>query len=149
MKSCQTCAHSGKSWNDTPCYECTGTALVGMHPAWTPIVAPAVAEKTTGIKFDTDKLDYTLLPWDSIEDIVKVLEFGARKYARDNWKNVEAERYVKAAFRHLVAYQQGERSDQETGLSHLAHLGCCVLFLLSMEKNNVAIPTSDRTSALD
>jgi hypothetical protein len=105
--------------------------------------------KTTGIKFDTDKLDYTLLPWDSIEDIVKVLEFGARKYARDNWKNVEAERYVKAAFRHLIAYQQGERSDQETGLSHLAHLGCCVLFLLSMEKNNVAIPTSDRTSALD
>lgn len=108
-----------------------------------------VAQKTTGMKFDTDKLDYTLLPWDSIEDIVKVLEFGARKYARDNWKKVEAERYVKAAFRHLIAYQQGERSDQETGLSHLAHLGCCVLFLLSLEKNNVAIPTSIRTSALD
>lgn len=94
-----------------------------------------VVQKTTGMKFDGDKLDYTLLPWDSIEDIVKVLEFGARKYARDNWKNVEAERYVKAAFRHLIAYQQGETVDQESGLPHLAHLGCCVLFLLNLEKS--------------
>lgn len=87
-----------------------------------------------GIKFDDDKRDFTLLPWPAVEEIVKVLEFGAKKYSRDNWKHVAAERYTKAAFRHLVAYNQGEELDQESGLSHLAHLGCCVLFLISLEK---------------
>ena len=46
---------------------------------------------------------------------------------------VSADRYVKAAFRHLIAYSQGEVNDKESGLPHLAHLGCCVLFLLSLE----------------
>jgi hypothetical protein len=92
----------------------------------------------TGRKFDAGKIDYTLIPWDGMEEIVKVLEFGARKYARDNWKHVEGgeQRYQAAAFRHLIAYNRGEKVDQETGLSHLAHAGCCLLFLLSLEKHN-------------
>lgn len=93
---------------------------------------------TEGMKFDQGKLDYTLLPWDGVEEIVKVLEFGARKYARDNWKHVDRaqSRYLAAAFRHIIAYNQGQTTDQETGLSHLAHAGCCLLFLLSLEKND-------------
>lgn len=93
---------------------------------------------SVGRKFDAGKLDYTLVPWDGLEEVVKVLEFGARKYARDNWQHVEGgmQRYQAAAFRHLIAYNQGEKVDQETGLSHLAHAGCCLLFLLSLEKSN-------------
>ncbi len=34
---------------------------------------------TQGRKYDTGKPDYTLLPWDAVEEIVKVLDFGARK----------------------------------------------------------------------
>ena len=89
-----------------------------------------------GMKFDSGKLDYTLVPWDGLEEIVKVLEFGAKKYARDNWRKVESQRYAAAAFRHLVAYNKGEQADDETGLSHLAHAGCCLLFLLSLEKTD-------------
>lgn len=99
-----------------------------------PMTPAKVSAPMAGIKHDHMKRDFTLLPWDSVEEIVKVLEFGAAKYARDNWKNVEADRYVKAAFRHLVAYSQGEQNDKESGMPHLAHLGCCVLFLLSLEK---------------
>lgn len=93
---------------------------------------------TAGMKFDTGKLDYTLLPWDGVEEIVKVLEFGAKKYDRDNWKHVSnAEvRYMAAAFRHLIAHNNGEKTDSETGLSHLAHASCCLLFLLALEKRN-------------
>lgn len=89
-------------------------------------------ETEPGMKFDGGKRDFTLLPWASVEEIVKVLEFGAQKYERDNWKKVEdaQHRYTKAALRHLVAYTQGEVNDPESGLPHLAHLGCCVLFLL-------------------
>jgi hypothetical protein len=93
---------------------------------------------TVGRKFDSGKLDYTLIPWDGLEEVVKVLEFGAKKYDRDNWRYVEnAEtRYTAAAFRHLIAYNKGEQTDSETGLSHLAHAGCCLLFLLALESRN-------------
>ena len=98
----------------------------------------APTETTQGMKFDSNKLDYTLVPWEGMEEIVKVLEFGAKKYARDNWKHVENAdtRYLAAAFRHLVQYNNGELTDSETGVSHLAHAGCCILFLLALEKKN-------------
>lgn len=32
--------------------------------------------------------------------------------------------------RHLTAWWGGEKSDPESGEHHLAHLGCCVIFLL-------------------
>ena len=90
----------------------------------------------SGMKFDSDKLDYTLVPWAAMEEIVKVLDFGAKKYARDNWKHVQdaEHRYTKAAFRHLIAHNNRESHDQESGFSHLAHLGCCVLFMLALEQ---------------
>jgi hypothetical protein len=93
-------------------------------------------EPEVGMKHDSGKLDYTLVPWDGLEDVVKVLEFGANKYSRDNWRKVEnAEaRYMAAAFRHLVAHNFGEVNDPESGLPHLAHAGCCILFMLATAK---------------
>ena len=127
------------------------TAQVEMFPEFTPEeeeAMKALADKMSlmaeaaekGMKFDSGKLDYTLVPWDGMDEVVKVLEFGAKKYARDNWKKVEhAEtRYLAAAFRHIIKYNEGEVADKETGLSHLAHATCCMLFLLAMEKQNVA-----------
>ncbi len=96
-------------------------------------------DPTEGRKYDNDKPDYTLLPWDAVEDVVRVLDFGAKKYARDNWRYVDDAgiRYLAAAFRHLAAHARGEDIDPESGISHLAHAGCCVLFLLSLEKTHV------------
>ncbi len=98
--------------------------------------ADRMVAKQPGMKFDGGKRDFTLLPWPAVEEIVKVLEFGAAKYSRDNWKHVEGaqHRYTKAAFRHLIAYNNGEINDPESGLPHLAHVGCCILFLLALEK---------------
>jgi hypothetical protein len=121
--------------------ECDGITPLGetVDKSWMYTKSPigdvgqiVSAAQVLGMKFDDNKRDFTLLPWPAVEEIVKVLEFGAKKYARDNWKNVEADRYTKAAFRHLIAYSQGEENDKESGLSHLAHLGCCVLFLLAL-----------------
>jgi hypothetical protein len=95
-----------------------------------------MSDATEGRKFDAGKPDYTLLPWDSVEEIVKVLDFGAKKYARDNWRHVDnaESRYLAAAFRHMAAHAKGEQNDPETGLPHLAHAGCCILFLLNIQK---------------
>ena len=87
-----------------------------------------------GIKFDHDKPDWTLLDLDIIEDVVKVLTYGAKKYDRDNWHKVDKNRYFAAAMRHITDYQRGEKADPETGLSHLAHAQCCLIFLAWHEK---------------
>lgn len=96
-----------------------------------------------GKKADDGKLPYDLLPSDAIEEIVKVLDFGAKKYAAHNWcKGMRWGRVFAAMMRHGWAWWRGEDKDPETGLSHLAHLGCCCLFLLAFEKRGVG--TDDR-----
>jgi hypothetical protein len=90
-----------------------------------------------GVKYDSEKLRYSLVPLDALQEVVKVLEFGAKKYAPDNWKHVDnAEaRYWDAAMRHIVAYKLEDNADSETGLSHLAHAICCLMFLMNFDNN--------------
>lgn len=97
-----------------------------------PHVARMGEENFLGRKDDKGKLDYTLLPWDAITEVVKVLQHGCEKYQRDNWMHVPnaAARYEAAGMRHRIARLQGEDKDPESGLSHLAHEATCLLFQL-------------------
>jgi len=99
-------------------------------------------ETGKGIKFDQEKLKYSLLPWDAVKEVVKVLMIGARKYSASNWVVVPGAsggtgRYANAAMRHLVSYMSGEKNDPETKLSHLAHCACCILFLLAYDLRGI------------
>jgi len=87
--------------------------------------------KEEGRKFDGGKLEYGLLPPLALEETVKVLTFGAQKYERDNWQKVPdaKRRYFDALQRHVWAWKQGEQIDQESGIHHLAHAMCCLMFL--------------------
>jgi hypothetical protein len=65
-------------------------------------------------------------------EVAKVLAFGAEKYAPRNWeKGIKYSRLYASALRHAHAYLSGEYRDPETGLSHLAHFACCLMFLAS------------------
>lgn len=110
-----------KHADDNYCFEC----LTTRSPA-----APAA-----GRKFDADKPRYDLVPPQALEEVAKVLTFGAQKYDDDNWKKVPGlrRRYFAAGMRHLWAWFKGERTDEETGLSHLAHAICCFMFMLELE----------------
>lgn len=92
----------------------------------------------TGIKHDQDKPDYSLIPPNALEDTVKVLTMGAKKYDRENWRQLEDldNRYFAAAQRHLWSWKKGERFDGESGISHLAHALCCIMFILEKEHEN-------------
>lgn len=92
---------------------------------------------TTGVKADDGKLRHSLLPQGALDEVLKALEFGAKKYAVDNWQRVEdAEtRYYDAAHRHLAAYWNGESTDPESGKHHLAHAICCAMFLMWFDQN--------------
>lgn len=85
-----------------------------------------------GIKYDTGKDPWDLLPWGAVREVVAVLGHGARKYGPGNWKKVPGarKRYFAAAQRHMLAWWGGEKIDPESGLSHLAHAVCCLLFLI-------------------
>ena len=86
---------------------------------------------TLGRKDDHDKERWDLVPWGPIRDFVRVLTFGAKKYAPNNWQKVPdaTERYFAAAMRHLTAYRQDEIFDKESKLPHLAHAICCLVFM--------------------
>lgn len=86
---------------------------------------------TEGIKHDQDKVDYSLLPIEPIEEVLRVFQFGAEKYARWNYrKGFKQSRLIAAAFRHITSHMRGEDFDAESGFRHLAHAGCCILMLL-------------------
>lgn len=68
----------------------------------------------------------------ALEELGKVAEFGARKYAKWNYlKGFDHSLAVDAAFRHLLRHQAGETFDPESGLRHTAHLGWQGLCLTS------------------
>ena len=90
-----------------------------------------------GVKFDKNKPMWSLVPPGPMEEIVKVLTYGANKYSPDNWQHVNdpETRYFNAAMRHIWAWRQGEYFDEESHASHLAHAVCCLLFLLSFDED--------------
>lgn len=91
-----------------------------------------MVNQSVGVKHDKGKLQYHLLPRRAEREVVRVLMHGAAKYSADNWRSVEPmnERYYDAARRHLDAFMSGQLLDGESGLHHLAHAVCCVLFML-------------------
>ncbi len=87
---------------------------------------------SAGIKHDTAKDPWHLLPTDALRGVVRVLAFGASKYTARNWEQgIAYSRLYSALLRHLTAWYEGEDKDPETGLSHMAHVVCCGLFLLA------------------
>lgn len=88
-----------------------------------------------GIKYDSGKPEFSLVPPFALEEVAKVLTFGAKKYRPNNWKYVPdgIKRYHDAMYRHLNAYTKGEQFDKETGLHHLAHAICCAMFIVDLE----------------
>ena len=92
---------------------------------------------TGALKFDSDKLPLHLLSTEALNQTAAVLKFGALKYAEHNWRKGFAwSRPISAALRHITAFNAGEDCDPESGLSHLAHAMCCIMFLLEFEKTH-------------
>jgi Domain of unknown function (DUF5664) len=88
----------------------------------------------TGIKHDQDKIQTELLSPIAMMEIAKVMTYGAKKYSAHNWRGgIAWSRVLGAALRHLLSFLNGEDKDPETGLSHLSHCACCLMFLIEYE----------------
>ena len=89
------------------------------------------------LKHDSGKLRYDLIPPECLQALAEVFTYGAIKYKDNSWQGIERERYVAALFRHLQAWRQGEKTDAESGLHHLAHAMTNVCFLLFKDNHKI------------
>jgi hypothetical protein len=83
------------------------------------------------IKHDQGKALVHLIDPLFINQLAAVLAFGAEKYKAWNWAKgtFDHSRLYNAAMRHLMAHWAGEDIDPESGLPHLAHAACNLMFL--------------------
>jgi len=85
-----------------------------------------------GLRYNSGKLPWHLLPWDAAAEVVAVLRYGASKYKARNWeRGLSYCETHDCLMRHLRAWYAGESHDPESGCLHLAHVGCNALFLLA------------------
>lgn len=85
-------------------------------------------------RFNTGKppLSYMLELDKASRGVSRVLEYGASKYSRNNYKNggpmAAKEFLLDSMLRHAMAYMNGEDLDEESGLPHVYHMACSAMF---------------------
>lgn len=84
-----------------------------------------------GTKHDQNKAPMDLLSGTALEAVAHVLGVGAQEYGRHNWrKGIAWSRLIAATMRHMTAFMEGEDLDKKTGLPHVDHAMCELMFLV-------------------
>lgn len=88
-----------------------------------------------GLRFNEGKPRWSLVDFKDLEGMVNVLEFGANKYSDHNWrKGLMTTGIVDSLMRHIASYLEGQDIDEESGLRHIDHMMCNVMFLSRMDR---------------
>lgn len=110
---------------------------------------PVFESITEGLRFDTDKLRFDLIPPEADIALAEILTFGAKKYADRNWeKGMKWSRCVASLKRHMSRWESGELLDPETNKPHLWHMLCNVAFLVTYSDREIGtndIPAYNHT----
>lgn len=98
-------------------------------------------------KYDSGKPQFSLIDPKFMLEFAQVMTMGAEKYGADNWKTIEnaIPRYKDALHRHMNAFEQGKMDDEESGLSHLAHVAANAMFLHWLAHN----PQNDSAKSVE
>lgn len=82
------------------------------------------------------------------EGAAAVLQFGAKKYARANWrKGLKQTEIADSLARHLMAWAAGETTDPETGLPHVDHVLVNALFLANTARTHPELDDRPKVAA--
>lgn len=95
-------------------------------------LSPEDIERMKGqaLRYNEGKLSWSMVDFDSLEGLVRVLEYGAHKYSKNNWKKgMPVTQVSESLMRHLFAFLRGEDVDPESGLRHISHVMCNAMFL--------------------
>jgi hypothetical protein len=93
-----------------------------------------------GRKDDQEKLRYELIAPELDAALAAVLTYGAVKYEDRNWeRGMDWSRPYAALKRHVDAWWAGTNFDPETGMPHLWHAACCLMFLVAYEARSTGV----------
>ena len=82
------------------------------------------------LRYNKGKSQWSLVDFKSLEPMVEVLEFGARKYAKDNWKKgMPVSQVIESMLRHTFSLLSGETHDKESLIHHIGHIQCNAMFI--------------------
>lgn len=90
-----------------------------------------------GVRYNKGKSRMELIEPGFMEEVGKILTFGAEKYEIDNWKKFDKHKRLQtygSLMRHLEAHRKGEKLDPESGCSHLCHIVTNAMFLWWFDK---------------
>ena len=110
----------------------SGMAMVVYNPPLPKVEDFSGAVDGGGIKsvMKHPKTAVQLIDPHFIEGIGEVLRFGAEKYAANNWmRGMSWVTVLGGILRHTLAFARGEEMDKESGLPHLHHAACGLMFL--------------------
>lgn len=90
------------------------------------------------MKIQEGKPKPTLVYTSFINEVARVREYGLTKYPdAENWRTTSIDDHFNAMLRHVLAAKAhymkesaGEKMDQSSGLSHLAHAACNIMFVI-------------------
>jgi len=139
--------------------ECLNDRLAGMGVlAFGKKAEEPMKERAS--RHNTGKTQWFRLPFDCLEDVVKVMEMGSQKYpdaevddtgrGKPNWSKdgTPYTEFAESCMRHLLAWRNGEDSDKESNLPHLAHMIAGALFLMYYQKHGLGVDDRLRSRGL-
>lgn len=87
------------------------------------------------LRYNDGKPDWSLVDFHSLLPMVRVLEYGAKKYTvwevsgRENWKKpMDKKQILNSAMRHLIKLMEWIEQDEESWLPEVGHLMCNLMF---------------------
>ncbi len=88
---------------------------------------PVITNKNGGKQ---TKLDYGfyLIDAKAMFKLAEVLNYGAGKYEKDNWRKIPVEDHINHALAHIFAYMAGDEQDD-----HLSHAFCRLMMAVALE----------------
>lgn len=107
-----------------------------------PIVTNAAGGQQSKSAYAFHMMDYGAL-----FALAKVLQYGAERYARDNWRKIPAEEHYNHMIIHSLAWLSGDRQDD-----HLGHMFCraMMFYATAADEEKAAMETDpSRIIAVD
>lgn len=95
---------------------------------------------TQGGKQSKVEYGFHLCDYDALFALAEVLQYGASRYERDNWRKIPAEEHFNHMLIHALAYLSGDTQDD-----HLGHMFCRAMMFYATAKAE----ETDRTATPD
>jgi len=114
------------------CQKCGGAATYAGHSGkkYCANCNYILEEAESGTKHDQGKTEWSLLPFETLEEVAKIMMWGRDKYGHENWKQVKGGKsiFLDDAIRHIIAALSGQAKDHETGFKHISHAITSLIF---------------------